>query len=124
MRWNALFSGLLSLVLAGRNIYNLWKPKLSSFDILDVFFINLSISIVCFFLNPDITNFTTLLFNGTSPWRAYDQGIVNSPSYFPESDFLFFMFCVSSMFSIISISVYVFYTRMHGKPPTPLTNLF
>ena len=79
--------------------------------LLESFSINISICVVCFFLNPDIIVFNTQFFNGKSIAESYKTSIVDSDYYFPESPMLFFLFIVSLLFSTISIITYVYVTR-------------
>jgi len=78
---------------------------------LEIFSINISICVVCFFLNPDIMVFNMYFFNGDSILDAYKKSIVDSEYYFPESPMLLMLFIVSLLFSIISILSYLYVTR-------------
>jgi len=79
--------------------------------LMDVFCVNLALGIVCYFLNPDINTFNVYFFNGRGWSAAYDEGIVGSPTYFAESPALFFLFYVSVIVAIISLSWYMVVTR-------------
>jgi hypothetical protein len=80
-------------------------------SLLEAFSINISVCVVCFFLNPDIMVFNTQFFNGKSIAESYKTSIIDSDYYFPESPMLFFLFVVSLLFSTISILTYLYVTR-------------
>lgn len=118
MRLSDVVGGSIGTVYGAYNAKRAWTMGLqNATEWLDLFFINLSVCIVCYFLNPDINTFNTLFFNGHGVAKAYNDGIANSPYYFPESPMLFFLFYVSFVFSAVSIGMYTYLTKTthHAK---------
>lgn len=120
MRWDDIVGASIGLLLGGYNIKRLWHSNMEALNILDVFFINFSLCIVCYFLNPDINNFNMYFLNGKGFVTSYEKGIVNSSDYFPESPLMFFLFAVSFLFSTLSLIVYTWITRISKNhlPPS------
>jgi hypothetical protein len=122
MRWTQLLYGLLAIVWLGFNVKKM-KFGMDPNRYLDVFFINLAITCICFFMNPDITMFNTLILNGkVNVLDAYKQSISNSPNYFPASDLFFFFYCVSFMLSVGAISIHYWIERMTKSTSTSSTS--
>ena len=104
----AVIGSMLALYNIRRMISAYSEPPSS---LLEAFSINISVCVVCFFLNPDIMVFNTQFFNGKSIAESYKTSIIDSDYYFPESPMLFFLFVVSLLFSTISILTYLYVTR-------------
>jgi hypothetical protein len=113
MRFSDIIGGIIGTGYGAYNATRAWT--LGTHNVtgwMDIFFINLSLCIVCYFLNPDINTFNTLFFNGHGVLKSYEDGIVNSTNYFPESPMLFFLFYVSFIFSAVSIGMYTYLTKV------------
>ena len=123
MRSGLIIGFLISAMYAIYNIQHLYKNSKNTRILLDLFFTNLALCFICYFLNPDIANFNVAFFNAkTDPFTAYQKYIVNTSDYFAESDLLFFLYCISFIFTGISAILYFFrthtQTQSQAKPQT------
>lgn len=112
MRRDDIIGGTIGMIFGIHNSIRMWRSKTDALAILDVFFINFAVCIVCYFLNPDINMFNMYFFNGSGWGASYDKAIVNSLDYFPESPILFVLFYVSLIFSVASLTLYTWVKRM------------
>jgi hypothetical protein len=66
-------------------------------------------------LSEDVIKKLKKLENDLKPTKEnlnYEDGILNSIYYFPESSLLFFLFYVSFIFSAVSIGMYTYLTKV------------
>lgn len=109
MHWGGLVLGLGPLVYAWLVLQVLQRQHFDASSVLDAARLNLSLMLVLFMFNLEtITDFNALFFNGTDPWTAYNQTVVNRDDYSRWSDFFFLWYLTCVALSLLTVGIYVY----------------